>query len=84
MMGLFKTIGSDLVTIWNDCRGEFKPKSLVPKHEIDAFVHTFYPAVVAFFQTEEGRREFEEWKAKKDAERDAEKKEKAAGMNPTA
>ncbi len=56
--------------IMSDCSGEVRLKSQVPKHEIDAFVHTFYPAVVAFFQTEEGRREYEEWKAKRDAEKE--------------
>lgn len=56
--------------IMSDCSGEVRLKAQVPKHEIDAFVHTFYPAVVAFFQTEEGRREYEEWKTKRDAEKE--------------
>ena len=36
-------------------------KSGVPKHELEAIVRTFLPDIIAFFQSEEGRREFEEW-----------------------
>lgn len=54
----------------------FKPRSYLPKYEIEAIVRTFFPAVAAFFETEEGNREFEEWKAKKEAEKNA--KEKSA------
>ena len=36
-------------------------KSGVPKHVVEALVRTFLPDIIAFFQSEEGRREFEEW-----------------------
>ena len=36
-------------------------KSGVPKHVVEAMVRTFLPDIIAFFQSEEGRREFEEW-----------------------
>ena len=36
-------------------------KSGVPKHVADAIARTFLPDIIAFFQSEEGRREFEEW-----------------------
>ena len=36
-------------------------KSGVPKHVVEAMVRTFLPDIIAFFQREEGRREFEEW-----------------------
>ena len=58
----------------HDKSGEYKPRSYVPKHEIEAIVRTFYPTVAAFFETEEGNREFEEWKAKKEAEKNAKEK----------
>ena len=48
MIPIFRELRGIFAVLWNDCRGEFKPKSLVPKHEIDAFVHTFYPAVHAY------------------------------------
>ena len=37
-------------------------KSGVPKHVVEAMVRTFLPDIIDFFQSEEGRREFEEWK----------------------
>ena len=60
----------------DDKRGEFKIKmrSDVPKHEVEAIVRAFYPAIVAFFESEEGRQEYEEWKMKRDKEKAAEKK----------
>lgn len=43
-----------------------KPRSSVSRHEIEAIVHTFYPAIAAFFESEEGKQEYEEWKAKRE------------------
>ena len=37
-------------------------KSGVPKHVADAIARTFLPDIIAFFESDEGRREFEEWK----------------------
>ena len=45
-----------------DKSGEYKMRSYLPKYEIEAIVRAFYPAIAAFFETEEGKREFEEWK----------------------
>ena len=58
------------ILLWfiHDKRGEYKMRSYLPKHEVEAIVRAFYPAIVAFFETEEGKREFEEWKAKKDVD----------------
>ncbi len=47
--------------IMSDCSGEFRPQSAIPKHELEALVHTFYPAIIAFFSSEEGRRKYEAW-----------------------
>ena len=44
-----------------DKSGEYKVRSYLPKYEIEAIVRAFYPAISAFFETEEGKREFEEW-----------------------
>ena len=44
-------------------------KSGVPKHELEAIVRTFLPDIIAFFQSEEGRKEFQEWWGKQERER---------------
>lgn len=72
-MKLMKETVYFLLWLLHDKSGEYKPRSYVPKHEIEAIVRAFYPAVVAFFESEEGKREFEEWQAKKEAE-EADKK----------
>jgi len=56
-----------------------KPRSSVPRREIEAIVHTFYPAIAAFFESEEGKREYEEWKAKQE-----ERKEKKTPAEQSA
>mgnify|MGYP000848156374 CR=1 FL=1 len=38
-------------------KSDFNP----PKHEIDAFARCILPAIQAYFDSEEGRREFMEW-----------------------
>ena len=54
------------VLLWfiHDKRGEYKMRSDLPKHEVEAIVRAFYPSIAAFFETEEGKHEFEEWKKK--------------------
>jgi hypothetical protein len=37
--------------------------SILPDHEIERIARCFYPDIVAFFESEEGQREFEEWRA---------------------
>ena len=48
----------------------------VPKHVLQAIVDDMLPDIRAFFESEEGKREFEEWKAERDKEQ-AEKKYEA-------
>lgn len=36
----------------------------IPQFEIDALAQSILPAIQRFFETEEGKREFEEWKLK--------------------
>ena len=64
------------VLLWlaHDKSGEYRPRSYIPKHEIEAIVRTFYPAVVAFFESAEGKLEYEEWKEKQEAEKNAKEK----------
>jgi hypothetical protein len=38
----------------------------IPKYEIDALARAFLPAILEFYQSEEGQREFAEWKANRD------------------
>ena len=71
-MELMKRTIYFLLWLIQDKSAEYKPRSYLPKYEIEAI----FPAVAAFFETEEGNREFEEWKAKKEAEKNA--KEKSA------
>ena len=35
----------------------------IPKHEIEALARCLLPEIQKFFESEEGKQEFEEWKA---------------------
>ena len=37
----------------------------IPDFEIDLLARALFPAIQKFFETEEGKREFEEWKAER-------------------
>ena len=67
-MKLIKRVLYALLWFAHNKSGEYKPRSNLPKHEIEAIVRTFYPAIVRFFESEEGQQEFEEWKSKKNIE----------------
>ena len=56
------------ILLWliHDKHGEYKMRSYLPKHEVEAIVRAFYPSIAEFFETEEGKGEFEEWKEKKE------------------
>lgn len=34
----------------------------IPQHEIDALARCLLPDLIAFYESEEGQREFEQWK----------------------
>ena len=34
----------------------------IPKHELEILARHFLPQIQAFFESEEGRKEYEEWK----------------------
>lgn len=40
----------------------------IPPHAIEAIARCILPDIIAYYETEEGQREFREWKAKRDAE----------------
>ena len=49
----------------------------VPKHVLQAIVDDMMPDIRAFFESEEGKREFEEWKAQR-GKKPAEEKKKSS------
>ena len=40
----------------------------IPLHEVEALARVLLPEIQAFFESEEGQREFAEWKARKQAQ----------------
>ncbi len=41
-------------------------KTEIPKHELQALARAFADDIVAFFESEEGQREYEEWLRQKE------------------
>ena len=39
----------------------------IPKHEVEALARILLPEIQKFFESEEGKREFDEWKAQQAA-----------------
>ena len=37
-------------------------KSGIPKHVLESLAKTFLPDIIAFYESEEGQRKFQEWK----------------------
>ena len=46
----------------------------IPPHAIEAIARCILPDIIAYYETEEGQREFREWKAMRYAEQTEEKK----------
>ncbi len=42
----------------------------IPQYMIESLARHFLPQIKAFFESEEGQREFEEWKKKKQIEKE--------------
>ena len=40
----------------------------IPQHEIEKLARCFLPDILAFYESEEGQREFAAWKAQREAE----------------
>ena len=47
----------------------------IPQHQIEVIARCIMPDILAFYESEEGQREFAEWKAQQDAEHRELKKE---------
>ena len=45
----------------------------IPKHEIESLARCLLPEIQKFFESEEGKREFEEWKVKQQKEKESDK-----------
>ena len=41
----------------------------IPQHQIEAIARCIMPDILAFYESEEGQREFAEWKAKRETEK---------------
>ena len=41
-------------------------RSNIPKHELEILARHFLPQIRAFFESEEGRKEFAEWEAEQE------------------
>ena len=41
----------------------------IPQHQIEAIARCILPDILAFYESEEGQREFSEWKKQREAER---------------
>ena len=50
----------------------------IPQHEIETIARILLPDILAYYESEEGQREFAEWKAQRDAARNDNKAEKIA------
>lgn len=44
----------------------------IPQHEIEAIARCIWPDILAFYESKEGQREFEEWKARRQAKKEQE------------
>ena len=42
----------------------------IPCHEVEALARVLLPEIQAFFESEDGQREYAEWKAKQQAEQE--------------
>jgi hypothetical protein len=43
--------------------------SAIPQHQIEAIARCIMPDILAFYESEEGQREFAEWKKQRETER---------------
>lgn len=64
-MNKIKNLFSLLFFIFQDKSGQLDIK--IPKHELEAIARCLLPDIIAFFESEEGRKEFEEWKRQQES-----------------
>ena len=53
-----------------------QPDTNIPQHEIEALARCLLPEIQKFFESPEGQKEFEEWKAQRAKEVEKERKRK--------
>lgn len=41
----------------------------IPQHIIESIARCILPDIIAYYETEDGQRQFQEWKAKQEAEK---------------
>ena len=49
----------------------------IPQHEIEYIAQCILPDIIALYESEEGQREFQEWKTRREAEASESKKTEA-------
>ena len=49
---------------------KFINKTNIPEHEIEKIARCLFPDILAFYNSEEGQKEFEEWKKEREGKRD--------------
>lgn len=54
--------------------GNRKGKCTIPREALESFARTILPDIIAFFETEEGNRQYEEWLKEEEAKEAEEKK----------
>jgi len=52
-----------------ESKDEKRTAAKIPQYEIDALARAFLPAILDFYQSEEGQREFAEWKVNREKEK---------------
>lgn len=45
---------------------KFVNKTNIPEHEIEKIARCLFPDILAFYNSEEGQKEFEEWKKERE------------------
>lgn len=56
--------------------GNRTAKCTIPREALESFARTILPDIIAFFETEEGNRQYEEWLKEEEAKEKASKTEK--------
>ena len=63
-MGIIMKLVYFICWLMVDNSGSWKNRSNLPKYELEAIVHAYFPAAIALFESEEGKAKFEAWKRK--------------------
>lgn len=64
-MSKVKDFLKSILIIFQDKSGELDIK--IPKHELEAIARCLLPDIIAFFESKEGKKEFEEWKRQQES-----------------